>query len=83
MLIEDEDEQLNRCVEVFVQWSFALNGDKESYFSTTTDAALPSFENGGTYQEQAVISWSYYFDCREMLNIKKQIEEGVHSPCLL
>jgi len=76
MLIEDEDEQLNRCVEVLVQWSFALNGDNESFFSTTTDAALPSFVDGGTYQKLAVISWSYYFDCKEMLNIKNQIEGG-------
>jgi len=31
------------------------------------NAALPSFEDGETYQEVAVKSWAYYFDCREML----------------
>lgn len=74
MLIEDEDKQLNRCVEVFLQWSFALKSESESFFSTTADAALPSFHDGETYQELAVKSWAYYLDCKEMLNIKKQIE---------
>ena len=74
MLIEDEDEQLNRCAEVFVQWSFALNCEKESFFSTTADAVLPSFDDGETYQEVAVKSWAYYFDCREMFDVKKQVK---------
>jgi len=56
MLIEDEDKQLHRCVEVFLQWSFALNSEKESFFSTTADTVLPSFDDGETYQEVAVKS---------------------------
>ena len=74
MLIEEDDKEMHRCVEVFLQWSFALNSEKESFFSTAADAVLPSFEEGETYQELAVKSWSYYFDRREMLNIKKQVE---------
>ena len=70
-MMPDDDREIHRCVGVFLQWSFALNNDDEYFFSATTDAALPSYEDGGTYQELAVKSWSYYFDCREMLNIKK------------
>lgn len=72
MLPEDDDREMHRCVEVFLQWSFALNSEKESFFSTTADTVLPSYEDGETYQEFAVKSWAYYFNCREMLNIKKQ-----------
>lgn len=74
MLIEEDDKELHRCVEVFLQWSFAIKSESESFFSTTADAALPSFDDGETYQELAVKSWAYYFDCREMLNIKQQVE---------
>lgn len=73
MLPEDDDREMHRCVEVFLQWSFAFNSDKEAFFSTISDAALPSYEDGDTYQEFAVKSWAYYFNCREMLNIKKQV----------
>jgi hypothetical protein len=74
MLIEDDDKELYRCVEVFLQWSFAFNSDKESFFSATSDAVLPSYEDGETYQELAVKSWAYYFDCMEMLMVQKQAE---------
>ena len=74
MLIEEDNKELHRCVKVFLQWSFAIKSESESFFSTTADAALPSFDDGETYQELAVKSWTYYFDSREMLKIKKQIE---------
>jgi hypothetical protein len=51
-----------------------LNSDKESFFSATSDAVLPSYEEGETYQELAVKSWAYYFDCMEMMRVKKQSE---------
>lgn len=73
MLHYDDDREIDRCVGVFLQWSFTLKNDNE-YFSAAADAALPSYEEGGTYQELAVRSWSYYFDSREMQNIKKQVE---------
>jgi hypothetical protein len=74
MLPEDDNMEMQRCVEIFLQWSFAFNSNKETFFSATTDAALPSYEDGETYQELAVKSWGYYFDCREMLKVKKQTE---------
>ena len=74
MLTEDDDREMHRCVKIFLQWSFAFNSDRESFFSTAAGTVLPSYEEGETYQEFAVKSWVNYFDCREMFDVKKQVK---------